>query len=463
MDGWSNVLTGLGDRNRDKRLVTEFGTPTILTVTQLDNLYHGDDVIARVVDKPADEMTRQWVRLQHDGDPEQGKKIMQALDDLEVQQKMAEALAWARLHGGSVMLLGAEDGGLPSMPLREDKVRKFEWITVLDRWEIEVASYYSNRAAPKYGDPELYKLTSSTVIGPDGMPFGALVHESRVIRFDGVRTSRREKQKNSGWARSVVERVYPVVRDFAAAYGGMSHLMQDFSQAVFKIKGLSAMISQDKDDVVLRRLALLDMARSVARAIPIDEGEEFERKSTPVAGLPELLDRMGERLSVATEMPVTILMGRAPAGLNATGKSDIRIWYDKLKSDQIAMLRRPMNRIIKLVQMSQSGATGGVEMDNWSCEFNPLWQQDEKEMVDMRKAQAETDAIYIGQGVLDPNEVRQSRFSGDCWSPETQLDEKYDDMDRALDSAKPETDVPGDAGDGADEKPATGEQEPAEE
>jgi len=436
LDGWQNVLTGLGDANRDKRLATSFGYATILSSNELDQLYHGDDVIARICDRPADEMTRQGIRLQHDGEPEDGKAIMQALDDLEAMERVAEAVAWARLHGGSIILLGAEDGGSPAMPLREDQIRTFDWLTVLDRWEVQVRSHYVRRDAKKYGLPEFYSITSS-VVGTDGLPYGTIVHESRILRFDGVRTSRRERIRNAGWARGVVERIYPVVRDFAAAYGGMAHLLQDFSQAVFTIKGLANMIAQDQDELVLRRLALLDMARSVARAVPIDEGENLERKATPVAGLPELLDRMGERLSVATDMPVSILMGRAPAGLSATGESDIRLWYDKLKSEQQTMLRRPLNRIVKLTMLAKAGPTKGAELDNWSIAFNPLWQQDETEMVAMRKAQAEADAINIGQGVLHPEEVRQSRFGGDCWSPETQLDPKYDEMDALLDAPPP--------------------------
>jgi hypothetical protein len=35
---------------------------------------------------------------------------------------------------------------------------------------------------------------------------------------------------------------------------------------------------------------------------------------------------------------------------------------------------------------------------------------------------AETDAIYIDRGVLDPNEVAISRFGGDRWSMNTLID-----------------------------------------
>ncbi len=63
-------------------------------------------------------------------------------------------------------------------------------------------------------------------------------------------------------------------------------------------------------ELILRRLQLLAVARSSCRAIPLDaEGEEFKREATPITGLPDLLDRIASRLSAATDIPVSLLMG----------------------------------------------------------------------------------------------------------------------------------------------------------
>ena len=44
----------------------------------------------------------------------------------------------------------------------------------------------------------------------------------------------------------------------------------------------------------------------------------------------------------------------------------------------------------------------------------------------MRKKQAETDQIYIANGVYNPNEVRESRFGNGNYSIETEIKEKID-------------------------------------
>jgi hypothetical protein len=44
--------------------------------------------------------------------------------------------------------------------------------------------------------------------------------------------------------------------------------------------------------------------------------------------------------------------------------------------------------------------------------FNPVWVPSLKELIEMRKQQAETDRTYIETGVLGSEEVRKNRFVG---------------------------------------------------
>ena len=48
-----------------------------------------------------------------------------------------------------------------------------------------------------------------------------------------------------------------------------------------------------------------------------------------LTGVTEVMDRMINMVAAVSGIPVTVLMGQAPAGLNATtSESDIRSWYD---------------------------------------------------------------------------------------------------------------------------------------
>lgn len=449
-DGWMNVLTGLGVRSRDKRAGMEFaGAPRISHQRELlAEMYAGDDLVGRIVDLPAQEMYREWIDLtagtEEGGlDADVSSEILQELDDLGAQSAFADAEAWARLYGGSIILVGVDDGQEPVEPLRMESLQSVDWLTALDRFDVEVATFYEDPLEEKFGLPKLYRITGTSDVranqGTQEAPtaFNTLVHETRTIRFDGVRTTRRKRRENQGWGDSVLERYVEVIRDFQGASGGIMHLLADFSQGVFKIKGLAKALAADKDGLVLKRLQMLDIARSMVRAVPLDaDAEEFTREGAAVAGLADLYDRMMMRVSSATGIPVTLLFGRSPAGLNATGESDIRLFYDHIAALQETSTRPRLEYLLEVMLNARQGPTGGQEPETWNFEFNPLYQESAKEQAETRKLIAEADSIWISSKVLLPDEVALSRFGGDTFSPETMIDEEL----RAEQEAKREAD-----------------------
>src|SRR5690606_6888876 len=194
------------------------------------------------------------------------------------------------------------------------------------------------------------------------------------------------------------------------------------------IQNLAEMLAADQEGLVLKRLEMLDMARSIERAVFMDaEKERFEYVTRSIAGMPETLDRLALRLSAGTGIPVTLLMGQSPAGLNATGASDIRLWYDNVRSQQNQHLTPRIGRVVRLAFLSKDGPTNGKEPEDWSISWRPLWQPTEKEQAETRYLTMQTDVGYIDRGVLSPRKVAESRFGGDRWSMETTVD--IDDWD----------------------------------
>jgi len=351
------------------------------------------------------------------------KKVMQALDDVSAKTSIAQALIWARVHGGSLLFLGVNDGVADlSQPLNLDTIKSLDFMLVFDRWEVHIQETNSDIGSPDYGKPSVYMVQTTTETG-QGIGTSTLIHASRFIRFDGVLTSRQRMSYNGGWSDSVYTRMEETLMDYGMAWHSVANLLSDFSQAVLKMRGLADAISQQESNVVLDRMTAMDLCRSVARAIPIDaDDEDFMRVATPMSGLPETLDRMMLRLASAARMPATLMFGQSPAGLNATGESDIRFFYDQIKASQEENLRPRLDRLLKVLFAAREGPTGGKEPENWSYEFNPLWQETDQQRAAVRKTQAEIDSIYIADGVLDVEEVAMSRFGGDTYSTETVLD-----------------------------------------
>lgn len=395
-DSWNNAVTGLGHAMRDKITHTEFSANHVLTDETLESLYHGDDIAARVCELLPDEMLRQGFEIQGDD----AELIHKELARLGVREKLNEALVWSRVYGGSAVFLGADDGQNQAFPLIAESVRSFKFITALEKRELQPATWYRDPLQPNYGQVETYRINNNDI------------HESRLLLFHGTRTSKKRRAANGGWSYSVLQRMYDVMRQFNMSWQSAAHLMSDAAQAVFKLKGLHAQIAANKTSEILQRMELVDMSRSVARAVLLDaEDEDFKRDTYSFAGVPDILDKFTLRLAAAARMPVSLLMGQAPAGLNATGDSDIRFFYDQVKAAQEHTLRPALERLVELLASNKA----------FTISFPALWQETEREKAELRKIQAEIDASYIQQGVLLPEEVALNRFRETGFSMETAI------------------------------------------
>jgi phage-related protein (TIGR01555 family) len=347
------------------------------------------------------------------------------LKALQFYEILKKVLQYKRAYGGGGILIGADDGTKDmSKPLNVNNIKTLNWLTPLTSRELYPVSYYADPFQPKFGQPEIYRIQPEAwMVGP-GQSFNSMlanVHESRIIKFVGITVSKRQVLERLGWGDSIFVRCNRVLSDFDMTWASAAVLISDFSQAVYKMTGLAEIVTNNNKQALQNRITAMDMARSVLRSVVIGENEEFERKSTPMTGLPDMLDKFMLRLAAAGGLPVSLLMGQAPAGLNATGASDIRFFYDRLAGEQENELKPSIEYLLKLIFLTKDGPTKGKEPDNWSITFKSLWQLTELEEAQKRKVQAETDHIYMADSVVTPEEITQSRFGGDEYSTHTSI------------------------------------------
>lgn len=405
-DGWENAYMGYGT-SRDKLMHGYHSGSLRIADEELSALFYSDDVAAKLVEKRPEEAFRRGYKLQNPGNEEAAADLQKMGKALDVDAKIQEAFKWGRLYGGSLLVIGAEQGKTWT-PLDESRSRGVRFLNVVDRRFANVDKYYEDPLQPNFGEPEIY-----AIFGQQGLV--SYVHESRVIRFDGCAVDLRKRQELQGWSYSVLQRPYDVMRAFATAFQAAGILTADASQAVFKMKGLFDMIASGEKDRLQTRMQLVDMNRSSARAVLLDsDGEDFQRIRTEFTGLPEMLDRMMMRLASSVDMPVTILMGRSPAGQNATGDSDFKHWYDSIASQQEKELTP---RLLRLYRILSRGALPDLEI-----EWHALSEPTEKEEAEIRRIEADTFAVYIDKGVLFAEEVALAEF-GKTGNGEIQINE----------------------------------------
>jgi phage-related protein (TIGR01555 family) len=432
-DSFANLATELGTTG-DKREYAGFVYES-LDVPYLEELYAQDDMAGRICELLPETMLREGYDLalpeESDGKAV-SDTILDALDGMGADEAVQTALEFMRCSGGAVILLGVDDGSAdPRMPLNLNTVRALEWLTVLMRGEIRPYTYYTDPRSPKFGLPELYEVTNtgsrSSILTPAGIPAvrdvtveGELIHESRLIRVDGFRLPKRLRRDRDGWGGAVLERSYKVVRDFQMSWAAAAILLQEFGLMLFKIDGLAGLVNAGNNQVVVNRARQIAIGKSTARAIISDSKEQIERMSTQTAGLPEMLQQLALRLAASARYPVSLLMGQQPSGLNATGAADIRNYYDHAKNGQV---RPIVNRIVEVLMRSKQGPTNGKLPARWWVSFRPMWQMTEDEKSTIMARVATADAVYLANGVLMPEEVALSRFTGEGgFSLSVQLD-----------------------------------------
>lgn len=437
-DGWSNALTGLGT-TRDKLTATTFGRGRVLGEAELEALYAENDMAARICDALPEDATREGYQISSDGGDADAAQAH--LDDLDPLDKITEAWVWGRVFGWGAVILGADDGARDTAladPLQVDRVRRFDHLNVVDRRYATPLSWYGDPTQAGYGKPRTYLITPSALpSGPTslrsavGAPLSARVeaarrirgtielHESRLIVFGGVRTTIQRRRMNQGFDDPLLQRVHTVLTQFGVAWDSLAHILQDGYQGVYKVKGLIDAIAGTDPDALQTRLSLMDMARSAVRSVIVDaDMEEFERQSLQLSGLDKIMELFMLRLAAAAGMPATVLMAQSPAGMNATGESDMQWWYDRVEHARESILRPALRR---MAELSFAAGIGSAPSD-WSITFPPLWAPSATEAATMRLQQAQTDQIYYDLGVLTESEIALSRFGVDGWSAETQID-----------------------------------------
>lgn len=435
-DGYVNMMNKYGT-SKDTTEGYRFRAEPVVPDELLTMYYEGNGLFAKIIDTPAEEAIKHGFTLESTKDQKIEDFYTEALDELDWEETAMTAIRWARLFGGSIAVMMINDGRGIDEPLDWRNIRSIDDIRVYDRSVIQpdyqsMFSYdprdpFRTRGS-RLGMPEFYHVTSRT---------GTFtVHDSRCLVFqNGILPENTTNSIYQLWGIPEYVRINRAIRDAEVAHGSATKLLDRSVQAVYKMKDLAAeLATEEGEDRVLRRLQTIDMARGLLNSITIDsEGEDYDFRQFQFSGVSDVIDSTCNFLSALTSIPQTILFGRSPAGMNATGDADLENWYNYLERIQKRMVKKNLRYLLSVI--FQAGVrTGEVdEVPKIKVEFNPLWSLSDTEQADLdqKRAQtqftrAQTAQLYIDKQVIDPSEVRAKLADSEEFDVEAMLDE-YDD------------------------------------
>lgn len=465
-DGWYNLMTGAGVIGQDKRVSTTYELSTILTHQQLIEMYRGDGMAKRIVDVPVNDMTRTWFHVE--GDPD--NTIVKALDEIGLRKAIKDAKRWARLFGGSLLVMGINDGsrrtgkkGASSFesPLNEDNIKKLSFFRVYTNQQVswDTTDIDDDYRSENFGKPKLFTVTPNL----ENTSIQYKVHYTRVIRFIGEPLPEETAGEVRWWGDSALQGVFTRLRGFANSLVATETIVDEFTMGVMTIKNLQDLIAAGQEELITKRLQQIDMAKHILNTVLVDEEEDFKRITAQVNGIKDILEFFKDCLSAVSGIPQIKLFGEQSKGLGSQAAGNIRLYYDDISDKQEDELRPPLDRVISLLLKSKE-FKGKVKLDDWQIVFNELWQMADSEIAVARHLQAKADGEYIKTGTVSPEEVAKSRFGGETYSFDTQLlpegDKFRKKMEKKLTSDKPKT-IPGKDNNGEPKDSNAGGAEPA--
>lgn len=381
-----NLVANLGTE-RDKASHSGYLVAT-LTDQQLLAAYRSSWLPRKIIDIPALDACRRWRGWQ--ASKEQIQAIEAAEKSLALVARVHTAMIRGRLFGGAAVFIGTGDRDT-STELRPDRIGKggLKYLTVMSRRHLSPTEIERDVQSPRYGMPKAYRLAGSNVE----------IHPSRLAIFQGAEHADPELVEGAGhgWSDSVLTSVMEAVKQSDGTLANVASLVFEAKVDVIKIPDLMQSLEDPRfEKLLLERLRLAAMAKSINGALMLDAQEDYQTKTANFGTLPDIIDRFLQNVTGAADIPATRFLGQSPAGLNASGESDLRNYYDRIQSGQELSVRPALAVLDECLIRSALGSRPPEIHYIW----NSLWQPTATERATIGKTVADTIKVIKDTGLF---------------------------------------------------------------
>lgn len=411
-DGFANLTArmGMGANNVLSDGMYIFNLLTKNRI-QLEAMYRGSWIVGNVVDCVAEDMTRAGVTIKGEDDPEKIQQMQASMTRLGIWGALLETIKWGRLYGGALAVI-IIDGQDTSTPLDMKTIGKdqFRGLKVYDRWGLQPAVNDVIQEGMDAGLPAYYTVVSDP---NSGKVTNQRIHHSRVIRQIGIQLPVWQAIVEQHWGESVIERLHDRLVSFDTATSGAANLINRAHLRTVGIEKLREILAAGgkAEENLLTMFHHMRMLQTNEGITLLDKEDQFQAHSYTFSGLSDMVLQFGQQIAGASGIPLVRLFGQSPSGLNSTGESDLRMYYDNILAQQESRLREGVMRVLRVLHMSKFGQPAP---ENFDLDFVPLWQTSQKEKADIAKVVADTVKVAVDAGVIDtPTALKELKQSSE--------------------------------------------------
>lgn len=185
------------------------------------------------------------------------------------------------------------------------------------------------------------------------------MHHSRVVKFPGRDLPYIERLIENHWGASELEHIFSELKKWDNTNFNIATMIFRANLLVYKKAGFEQM-SIVPDHVRQQMLTEMDILSATMNnqgmQILCVEDQMHNLTNTAFSGLSQVMELFMLDIAGAAEIPVTKLFMRSPSGMNATGDSDMQIYYDSIAEKQESVLRPIYDKLLPILCMSALGA-----------------------------------------------------------------------------------------------------------
>ena len=390
-------------------------------------------MIRACVQTVADDITREWIEVKGgDGTPQED---VHRLEDLleskyHLKELFHSVAATVGYMGGAFIFIdtGAEGEDL-SLPLRisslsaemsEGMALRF---TLVDPVNVTPGDYNaSNPLRPDYMQPKWWWV------------LGQKVHTSRMIPvFDNPPPLLLRPSYNFlGIPQAQILWDYVLHWNECRIY--TANLLKKVSLLVFKTDVTGALSTAGGVQAIDTKMQMLGRYRDNDSVAVCDKtDEDIANVQTSIAGCTDIVRQSLEMIAAINRTPAVKLLGISPSGFNATGESDLKNYYDHIRTKQ-ETLRPAVEQCLKAIEIAE---TGKID-PSITFDFRLLGTDNDSAKAMNAQTRINTLGAALDRQVISPEEMRQAVKA----DPDMGLDFISDEMPDMGDPQQMQTDEP---------------------
>lgn len=399
-DAFSNPVMRLGAGTQN------FMEGTVYTNAQinqnyrlLNNLYRTNWVVQNIISTIPEDVTKKWFRATSNMDPEELEKINKLQRQTKLRKSVVDGLNWGRLYGGAAGFIKIDGQQNLEEPLDLDSIMpdSFKGLFIVDRWS---GIYPGNELIndindPDFGLPEYYEMRDTYGVAR------YRVHHSRIIRFTGRELPYFEAINELHWGQSEIEAVYQDIMKKDNVSFNMASLTFKANLDVMEVQSLEQLLAIGGGVDAQRRFWNTIQSQSVIQSNfgirVLNKGDKFDQYQYNFAGLKDIYEALLLDVAGASRTPATKLFGRSPQGLNATGKSDLKNYYEYCEQVRESDFVPVVDKLLPIMAIS----CWGKIPDDLDAAYDPIETPSSEELAVIAQKSVDTLTVAFQNDAYD--------------------------------------------------------------